>query len=441
MELKKKINDEKGVASTYQLMAENYYRLNEPRKAFTYIDKSLAFFQAQNLTFEVVNNYHLKARTYQLLKDTANVNRFYTLAIHAAKKLDAPALLSTLEKESAKFAGTTDKALALRELALARAPGDTLALMNNLNVLAAGAYRAGQYKTAYDYREEYLELHEKTYGAGILKQLKKMESRYELEKKESEIRLLEKDRQLDTARLHQHKIMLYASIGLILLTVLSAWLLFNRNRVLQAAKRKQELETMRNAIASDLHDDIGSTLSSIQIISNMAMMQCNGNAPLRQSVGRIAELSDRVADGIREIVWSVNPAHDRLESALAHWRKLAADLLGTNGILFQFTSEMKNPDMELNPEQRKDLLMIFKEAINNARKYSGTDRVDILVQQDERHLSMVIRDYGSGFDEAGVTPGNGLKNMERRAGAIGAVLRISSQVGEGTTLSLHLPLS
>lgn len=442
--LKEKNKDEKGVAASRQVIAQNYYDLKQPEKALAYLDKSTAFFREQGLFFDMVNNYHLKARIYHQMKDTLNAAKYYDLAIAEAGKLDAPALVSTLEKEKARKIqsfGFSDKNKNLHDLALAKQSGDTMAIMNTLSFLATLDYREGRYKSAYDYREEYLALHEKIYSPDILKQLKQLESQYELRKKENDIRLLEKDKLLDAARLHQHKIALYASVALILLTVLSGYLLFKRIRTLQADKRKQELETMRNTIASDLHDDIGSTLSSIQIISKMAMMQCNGNVQLRQSVDRIAELSDKVSDGIREIVWSVNPAYDKLGAVITQWRKLAADLLGTNGILFQFTEEIKDPEAGLTPEQRKDLLMIFKEAINNARKYSGTGRVDIHVKQSEQLLSIQIKDHGCGFDQEKITPGNGLRNMKYRAEAINGHLEIYSRTGKGTFLSLEVPLS
>jgi|GEM_PF-771697 len=441
--LKEKNKDEKGVASSRLVIAQNYYDLKQPGKALAYLDKSMAFFREQSLFFDMVNNYHLKARIYHQMKDTLNAAKYYDLAIAEAGKLDAPALVSTLEKEKTRKIqsfGFSDKNKNLHDLALAKQSGDTMAIMNTLNFLATLDYREGRYKSAYDYREEYLALHEKIYSPDILKQLKQLESQYELKKKENDIRLLEKDKLLDAARLHQHKIALYASVALFLLTALSGYLLFKRIRTLQADRRKRELETMRNSIASDLHDDIGSTLSSIQIISNMALMQGSDNVLLRQSVSRIAELSDKVSDGIREIVWSVNPAHDKLGAAIAQWRKLTADLLGTKGILFYFTEEIKNPETELTPGQRKDLLMIFKEALNNARKYSGTKRVDILVKQKELALSIHIRDYGCGFDESKITLGNGLRNMKHRADALNARLEISSEPGGGTSLRLEVPL-
>src|SRR5690606_14257514 len=132
-----------------------------------------------------------------------------------------------------------------------------------------------------------------------------------------------------------YKIRMYLFLIFALTVAGVAVAIIRRIRKIQKDKRHQELENMRNTIAGDLHDDVGSTLSSIQIISNLALKQCNGNEQLAQSVSRISELSDKVSDGIREIVWSVNPAHDRLPSVTAQLRKMAADVLGVNDIAFK----------------------------------------------------------------------------------------------------------
>lgn len=216
--------------------------------------------------------------------------------------------------------------------------------------------------------------------------------------------------------------------------------IIRRIRKIQNEKRRLALENMRTSIASDLHDDVGSTLSSIQIISSMAMRQCDTNPRLRESVGQISALSDKVSDGIREIVWSVNPAHDKLKSVIDLMRKLANEVLSPNDIGFRFHYKVKDEEKLLTPQQRKDLLMIFKEALNNARKYSGATQVDINIYQEGALLKLQIKDYGSGFDMQQVLRGNGLDNMKRRAAAIQAELAVHSRPGNGTFLCLKMPL-
>lgn len=213
-----------------------------------------------------------------------------------------------------------------------------------------------------------------------------------------------------------------------------------RVRAMQERRRRTELETMRHNIAGDLHDDIGSTLSSIQIISSLAANQCAGNLPLQQSIKQINKLSDKVASGMREIVWSVNPLNDNLEAIIMQLRKLAGDILGPAGIPFVFIKNLLEPETELLPQIRKDLILFFKEALNNARKYSNANQIDINIQQNDAGLEMEVRDYGCGFDMETVCKGNGLNSMQRRADEMKATLSICTKKGEGTKITLLLPL-
>ena len=269
----------------------------------------------------------------------------------------------------------------------------------------------------------------------------KIAIRYEFSKKSREDSLqyqLTLSRQQIASATYRNS--MYLALVALVLTACIAIFIINRVRKLQENKRKLALENMRQNIAGDLHDDIGSTLSSIQIISNLALSQRNSDAQLRQSVSRISELSDKVSDGIREIVWSVNPAHDRLETVTTHLRKLAADILNDSSITFTFKENLKEPEKELTPQQRKDLFMIFKEALNNARKYSGTGHIDLFINQHGQMLQIGIKDYGCGFDTDKTERGNGLNNMARRAADINALLDIDTHPGKGTLVSLQVPL-
>lgn len=213
-----------------------------------------------------------------------------------------------------------------------------------------------------------------------------------------------------------------------------------RLRTMQENRRRRELEAMRQNIAGDLHDDIGSTLSSIQIISSMAASQCADNPPLKQSIEQITKLSDKVASGMREIVWSVNPLNDNIEAIVQQLHKLAADILGPANIPFIFIKNLTDSEIELLPQIRKDLILFFKEALNNARKYSNANQIDINIQQTETGLEIEIKDYGCGFDMETVNKGNGLNNMKRRADDMKATLSFCTKKGEGTRIGLFLPL-
>lgn len=265
--------------------------------------------------------------------------------------------------------------------------------------------------------------------------------RYEFDAKakEDSLRyLLDISQQKMTTATYKNR--MYLLLVALLVITGAAVAVIRKVRKVQQEKRQKALEGMRNTIASDLHDDIGSTLSSIQIISNLALKQCDGHPRLRQSVGQISSLSDKVSDGIREIVWSINPAHDQLKSIIQLMRKLAAELLSPAEIAFRVQTQIKDPDTLVSPQIRKDFLMIYKEAINNARKYSGSHQIDIKVEQSQETLTLEVSDHGQGFDIEHVLKGNGLDNMQRRADAIHGNLQIRSAPHEGTTLTLQVPL-
>ena len=233
---------------------------------------------------------------------------------------------------------------------------------------------------------------------------------------------------------------MYLLLVALLVISIGAVAVIRQVRKVQLSKRMADMDVMRSTIAGDLHDDIGSTLSSIQIISSLALRQCDTNTELKKSVSQISSLSDKVSDGIREIVWSVNPAHDRLTSVIQLMRKLAAELLSPNEITFRFRERIKDGELLISPQLRKDFLMIFKEAVNNARKYSGTGQVDIDLHQTATQIKLLIIDYGKGFDMEKVLRGNGLDNMQRRADAMKAELTIVSVLGKGTRIILEVPL-
>lgn len=274
-----------------------------------------------------------------------------------------------------------------------------------------------------------------------LRENQKIAIRYEFNKKAREDSL---QYQLNISKQEvataSYKNRMYFALVILLLVAAVAAIIVIRLRRIQENKRKVALEAMRNNIASDLHDDIGSTLSSIQIMSSLALSQSNEDSALRQQLTLITDLSDKVSGGIREIVWSVNPAHDKIQAVTLQLRKLAADILGTKGIAVKFAEDLSQPKKELNPQKRKELIMIFKETLNNARKYSGTERVDISIKQKSNALNVHIKDYGCGFDLEKVKRGNGLNNIERRAEDMDAKLEIHSKPDKGAFLSLKIPL-
>ncbi|NUO00303.1 MAG: tetratricopeptide repeat protein [Saprospiraceae bacterium] len=202
------------------------------------------------------------------------------------------------------------------------------------------------------------------------------------------------------------------------------YFLYWRNRQ-QTRAQLREAET-RQRIARDLHDDVGSTLSSISILS-----AASGQTSLGEKARQAMESMD-------DVVWSVNPANDSMENVLQRMKEFSVELFESQGIALHFQADEAVKTLNLPMEQRKDFYLLFKEAANNAAKYSGASEVWVLVQSDNGGLRLEVRDNGRGFDPATVKQGNGLWNMQRRAERMGGQLALESRVGEGTRMLLAL---
>lgn len=201
------------------------------------------------------------------------------------------------------------------------------------------------------------------------------------------------------------------------------------------------LARIRQKIASDLHDDIGSTLNSISIYSEVAGQQIQTNTENAKSIlYKMGDASRNMIDTMNDIVWSINPKNDQFENILQRMQYFAGEILSGKNILLQFNTEEKVKSIKLPMEKRKNFYLIFKEAINNACKYSRAKNVNVTIAEQLNKLIMIITDDGIGFEVHNAYSGNGLKNMQARAKEINGELHISSWQKKGTRIELRMPL-
>jgi signal transduction histidine kinase len=222
----------------------------------------------------------------------------------------------------------------------------------------------------------------------------------------------------------------YFIAGMILFVILSFFIYRNYH-----TRQKLKLLTLRNKIASDLHDDVGSTLSSISIFSQMAQQESKETIPMLETIG---ESSRKMLDAMADIVWTIKPENDQFEKIIMRMRSFAYELLGAKKIDFEFIADEEVEKYKLPMEVRRNLYLIFKEATNNMVKYSEARRAMFAIKGEKNNLIMTIKDDGKGFNTAGSTNGNGLKNMKQRAKEIGADFTIDSQPGNGTVIQLKI---
>jgi signal transduction histidine kinase len=231
-------------------------------------------------------------------------------------------------------------------------------------------------------------------------------------------------------------------IGLTVLVLVIAALLVNRYRL----KRRLQVEQLRTRLARDLHDDIGGTLSSISILSNVVKKraEASGDADSAASMAKISERSQRLMRDMSDIVWSVDPGRDSMADLVGRMREFGGAVLEPKGIAFHFNAPENVLARDLSVEVKKNLYLIFKEAVNNAAKHAGARSVFVDVSMNARSLHVQVEDDGMGMrTEAPVTGhgGNGLRNMRARAEEIGALFSTGTSDRGGVRVAVELVMN
>ncbi len=233
------------------------------------------------------------------------------------------------------------------------------------------------YQKAYEFLKIFATSKDSAYTESSARSMAEMESKYQAEKKEKEIALLKKDQQLDRLNLQKQKNFQLGAVLFLVLLFLIAFLMVNRYRIIQRARRMIDMERMRNTIARDLHDDIGSTLTSINILSKVALrQQADHDNPMGTSMIKIKDRSSAIMESMSDIVWAINPRHDTIELMIFRIKEFAAEILEPLNINYTFQQDGNFSAIKLDMEKRRDFYLLCKEAINNAAKYSGCQQSD-----------------------------------------------------------------
>lgn len=205
--------------------------------------------------------------------------------------------------------------------------------------------------------------------------------------------------------------------------------------------RVVELERIRTRIATDLHDDIGASLSQIAILSEVLQQgKQRTDAQLEGTLSRIADSSRELVGSMSDIVWAVNPKRDRLRDVVQRMRRFASDTLAARDIELSFRAPGRETELRLGADVRRQLYLVFKESLNNAVRHSRCRGVEVDLQRQPRRLVLTVRDDGVGFDPHAEYDGHGLTSVRRRAADLGGRLEVDSTRGRGTTVRLEIPL-
>ena len=290
----------------------------------------------------------------------------------------------------------------------------------------------GDWKKSLENYKRYIAYRDSMVNKEATKKTVQIQIQYEFDKKESLAKAeQEKKDVLALKELQKQKLLKNFSIGAIGLVLVLFFFIYRTYR----ARQELRLYDIRNRIAGDLHDDIGSTLNSISIYSEVAKKKEEHQDEALEMIG---DASRKVIDAMSDIVWTINAENDSFAKIIFRMKSLAYNLFHAKKIEFTFHADEILNEKKLSLEERRNFYLIFKEAVNNLVKYSNATRVAITLTNEKDHIKLRIQDNGVGFDISQDNVGNGLKNMKRRAEEMGAGFQIVSQIDGGTQIELIL---
>ncbi len=201
-----------------------------------------------------------------------------------------------------------------------------------------------------------------------------------------------------------------------------------------------EIERTRLRIARDLHDEVGSSLSSIALMSELMQDEPGLAEKAKRELQQIGATALNVVETMGDLVWTINPKYDKLENLLLRMKEFAGEMLAPKQISYSFHGPEHDVFQPLNMNFRHHLLLIYKEILHNIIKHAQAKHVDIFITKTDGVLTLKLADDGKGFDPSAVKNGNGLKNVQARAAELEGKIDIASQNGQGTVVTLTVKI-
>jgi signal transduction histidine kinase/ligand-binding sensor domain-containing protein len=210
--------------------------------------------------------------------------------------------------------------------------------------------------------------------------------------------------------------------------------------------RLLEIEKIRSRIAADLHDDIGSGLTRIALLSEMIQRQAASGQPAQSQYSvpalteKVGVISRELVDAMSDVVWSIDPKNSSMERLINRVQTFAVEVCEAREIELDFSVDGTAAGAKVGSDSIRSVLLVAKEAMTNVVRHSNARHASLVIRTEQHHLMMEIVDDGKGFDQNGLSRMNGLTNMRLRVEKIGGEFSIRSGKGAGTTVRAVIPL-
>ncbi len=437
--LKREMMDKRGLGNAEQSLGRIYLGVGDYKKSLAHYEKALTIVRELKLSTEEVKINLNLGNVFALKNEPDVAFGYYKKSKELAKRLGdsssvIAANLGMLGLQNAPSKTADAEKNALLNIQVLKETGAIGKEASGYKNIAEYYTNLKQYDKALDYTNRYYALIDSIKNNEIQAQFKQIEEEYNKGNNEKQIELLQKDQLINSEKLKQQQFLLLLSGLVIVFISLGIWMLIYRNKLRQ---RMKEVE-LRNQIASDLHDEVGSSLSSIFMLSKMAMNTTDDSQ--HKILTTVSDNAHETMDKMSDIVWMLKPSENSGVDLKDRMERFIHDMCSSRTISYTFSAD-KLETLKLTTAQNKNLYLIFKEAVNNAIKYSKTAKLLVRIWTQDKRFNMMIADEGSGFDEQNIERGNGLDNMKIRAKELKGELTIDSILEKGTEIRLSFPLS
>ena len=438
------IMDEKGTTTPWPLSwalergGEAFLQLNN-------VDSAIKISRALNIPFEkmdVTNHLfygHLYESLNQYQKALAHFSRGYLISKQGGRLIALSSHARELGNIYFKLNDFRKATQFAQEAFFVAQQINALLEMRNAAATLVSIYdQLGNFSKAYRYSKIYKALNDSLATEEYKRKLALFQVQNELQIQRQKAQLSNKESQLRQKELKRQELIRNVLIASFIVAIVFGIFIFRNSAASNRLKEKLKVIELRNTISRDLHDDVGSTLSSIRFLSSMALDDLKGTRYKHSNtLYSINESSQRMLDSMNDIIWSIQPHSDKIDNIFIRMVSFASELLEAQKIELKWNVSEDVKKAELGLNERHNVLMIFKEGVNNLAKYSSATQADIILELVGKNLVLTIRDNGTGFNPE-VTNGNGLQNMKIRAQKIDAIYNIESSIGKGTTITLQI---
>lgn len=221
---------------------------------------------------------------------------------------------------------------------------------------------------------------------------------------------------------------------MIVIPLIVTIILLGYKNIRDSIRHAHIVQNQRIRIANDLHDEVGSNLGSIALISQRVGRSKSATKRMQEELSIISDTAIQTAEYLRDIVWYINPRYDNIVNLQARLREIAARMLIDTEIHFHVNDAVGNDERLV--DIRRNILFMFKEILHNIIKHSAATKVDIYFDRKADSFQLLVRDNGIGFEQSSEHYGNGIRSLNKRAEEIGALLEIKTQTGKGTAISI-----